>query len=571
MNWMHYLLEANLYLCIFYLLYRLLLSRETHYVLNRTYLLFCSIISFVLPMLQLGFLKPIEPRAVIAIVNMPGNVPTHAISKLRGAALPYFTWHDGIPYLYVAGVIFFATLLIIKLLRLFILTRKNTLADNRGYNLVSIKGSATAFSFFNNVFIGTETTNRETIIRHELVHVHQKHSIDILLLEVFRIINWFNPAIYLLQNSLKAVHEYIADEKTAAIESDTLTYSAFLVDNAYGISGPSVTHSFFNKNLLKQRIIMLHQKRSGNLARLKYLLTVPVCAGLLCISTLAFSKTYGWVDLAPHHVKTTSYPALPLQQSKADTNAYKHKGKTFVYKNGNISSKGYGYKEIGYLVRGKTDFRVIITEKDGKQTVYLKSNCTPAEIKMLNEKYGYTFPSMDIFAKLPPPPPTPPAGKPIKPTAPVTPAVTIDEPASPQQVKSPPPPPQNPFDSLYKYIARNVRYPQSARSNHVAGKVIINFNIIDGKIQDVTMPRGLFADIDAEAMRVVNNYKAPLNVKSANYSIAIAFALIDAAGNDVGGPPKTNSNNTAIGSQPKMAHFDQSFMLDEVVVTSYLQ
>src|SRR6185437_1894458 len=69
----------------------------------------------------------------------------------------------------------------------------------------------------------------------------------------------------------------------------------------YGLSGSSITHSFFNYNLLKKRIIMLHQKRSGSLARLKYLLAIPICGGLLCASTLAFSKTYGWVDIAPHH------------------------------------------------------------------------------------------------------------------------------------------------------------------------------------------------------------------------------------------------------------------------------
>jgi hypothetical protein len=101
----------------------------------------------------------------------------------------------------------------------------------------------------------------------------------------------------LLQRSLKTIHEYIADEQTAAYERDALTYSSFLLNNAYGIQGSTIAHSFFNYNLLKKRIIMLNKNRSGKLARLKYLTALPLCAGMLCTSTLVFSKNYGLIDL----------------------------------------------------------------------------------------------------------------------------------------------------------------------------------------------------------------------------------------------------------------------------------
>jgi len=537
MNWMRYLLEANLYLVVFYLLYRLLLSRETHYSLNRAYLLFGCIVAFVLPVLQLGFLKPAEPLTVIRVIQMPVNAVIAAASPVHSAAVPHFTWKEGALYLYFAVVFVFAVLLAVKLVRLLILTQKPSCAGNKHYKLVEINNSATAFSFFSTVFIGTETSNRETIVRHELVHVRQKHSVDILLLEIIRIINWFNPIVYLLQNSLKTVHEYIADEKTAAIETDTLAYSTFLVNNAYGVGGPSVAHSFFNKNLLKQRIIMLHQKRSGNLARLKYLLILPVCAGLLCISTLAFSKTYGWVDLVPGHVKTGLYPGLHVQQSKPDTNTFKYKGKDFVYKNGNTTSKGYGYKETGYLVRGKTDFRVIIIEKNGKQTVYLKSNCTPAEIKMLNEKYGYIFPSMDIFIKLPPPPPAPgPPAKPHGPNAaklppPVLPLDT-SAPVAPVNPQTPQPPMapyiilSGPFEHLGKFLSRNVLYPTAEFKNRTMGSAVIKFDInADHKIANASLAKGFAAACDDEALSVVKRFDETIDKVPGTYKLAITFYL----------------------------------------------
>jgi len=179
----------------------------------------------------------------------------------------------------------------------------NKITDNR-YKIVQLENSNTAFSFFNYLFIGSKTEGTSIIIRHEMVHIRQKHTLDVLFLEFIKIINWFNPFVYLLQNSLKTVHEYIADEQTAALESDTLAYSSFLVNNAYGLSGSSIAPSFFNYNLLKKRIIMLNQKRSGNLARLKYLVAVPICAATLCASTLGFSKTYALIDLAPQHADT---------------------------------------------------------------------------------------------------------------------------------------------------------------------------------------------------------------------------------------------------------------------------
>ncbi|NNU34572.1 TonB family protein [Mucilaginibacter sp. S1162] len=202
-------------------------------------------------------------------------------------------------YAYILGTSVLFIMLVIKLYALFRLMRNAQRIDEDEYKLVYLPETNVAFSFFNYLFIGTHASGSATIIRHELVHIRQKHSVDIMFLELVKIISWFNPFVYLLQSSLKTVHEYIADEQTAAHEMDTIAYSSFLVNNAYGAGGSSLTHSFFNYNLLKKRIIMLNQQRSGNLARFKYLVALPICAALLCASTLGFSKTYALVDLDP--------------------------------------------------------------------------------------------------------------------------------------------------------------------------------------------------------------------------------------------------------------------------------
>jgi hypothetical protein len=304
MNWLYYLAEANIYLGVFYLAYRLLLTKETYYQLTRAYLLFGCVVSFILPILQIGALKPVE-AAVTTTLNYSvpeytGPLPVAAYVNTTPVVVEHhLTVQDYLIYLYIVGASVLFFLLMVKLFSLLKLVRNAQTVTKLHYKVVYLRDTDIAFSFFNYLFIGDNAPGADTIIRHELVHIRQKHSFDIIFLEVLKVVNWFNPFVYLLQKSLKTVHEYIADEQTAASETDALAYATFLVNNAYGAGGPSFTHSFFNYNLLKKRIIMLNRQRSGRIARLKYLVTVPICAALLCSSTLAFSKTYGWVDIDP--------------------------------------------------------------------------------------------------------------------------------------------------------------------------------------------------------------------------------------------------------------------------------
>ncbi|WP_431198634.1 M56 family metallopeptidase [Mucilaginibacter sp. P19] len=222
MNWLYYLLEANLYLCVFYAGYCLFLNKETHYTLNRIYLLLSCVVSFVLPVVQIGWLKPVE-TVTKTIVIIPQTAYQTTVQKLT--VRQTLTFNDIWVYAYILGIIVLTTVLFIRLYQLVKLTKATkTLVDGK-YKLINIEGSNTAFSFFNYLFIGTKTQANNIIIRHELVHIRQKHSVDIVFLELIKIINWFNPLVYLLQISLKTIHEYIADEQTAAQESDAFSYS----------------------------------------------------------------------------------------------------------------------------------------------------------------------------------------------------------------------------------------------------------------------------------------------------------------------------------------------------------
>ncbi len=308
MNWLYYLLEANLYLAAFYLLYKLLLQNSTFYNSNR-YFLICSIVAaFAIPLIQLGFLKP---TVVLEIETMPYEIPLATIEIATVAKAPVLTAQDYIFYGYLALALFLSLKFIIsisKIVTTYLRSNKRKLND---YTLVELSSEHTAFSFFNILFIHPTMAKNDAVLRHEIIHIKHKHSWDILLLELLKICCWFNPIVYLIKKDVTLLHEYIADEKTTAKNITKHEYAMFLIENSMAAYSSSLVNQLFNQSILKSRINMLNKEKTANWARLKYLLAVPLGLGLLCISTLSFSKSYGY-DVFPAQQKT----AEPSNQEK---------------------------------------------------------------------------------------------------------------------------------------------------------------------------------------------------------------------------------------------------------------
>ncbi|WP_184541696.1 M56 family metallopeptidase [Mucilaginibacter sp. FT3.2] len=618
MNWLHYLLEANIYLAVFYAGYCLFLNKETHYTLNRVYLLLSCIISFILPVIQVGALKPADAVVQQTYVTIAPAASNAAASPIVNYKLEtaHITLQDAVWYAYLTGIAVLSLLLFIKIIRLLMMTSKaKTLAGNQ-YKLVGLSNSNTAFSFFNYLFIGTKTSGSELIIRHELVHIRQKHSIDILFIELLRIINWFNPIIYLIQMSVKTVHEYIADEQTATQATDALSYSSFLVDNAYGISGSSITHSFFNHNLLKKRIIMLNQKRSGNLARLKYLVAVPICAGMLCASTLAFSKNYALVDLIPN-----GSPSTPQINTKGSVLAQPRLTKT---RNIAVPSTEPVFNDLAKFIAKTTLYPKVARENNIQGDVFAVFNVN--ENHKINGakivggiEYGC---GQDVIEKLPsfsqpinvqpgiyklkisfslandaeynennPAPATSAKAAPF--TADLEIVIVgygLEKAGAPgsilqSQLRIPVPPPainikqtdatpaQPDLAIFYKYLAQHIRYPAVDFENRIGGRLIASFDVVGGKITDPQIVRGLEPAMEGEILRVIKNYDDKLDLKDSHYVIPVSFQLVDSKNNQVAHLPQANTTDkqkATVDKPVKQANsFSTAVSLDEVVIVGY--
>ncbi|MGF1924012.1 MAG: M56 family metallopeptidase [Bacteroidia bacterium] len=297
MNWLYYLVEANLYLVVFYGFYRLFLQNETFYSLNRYFLLLSTVISFLLPIIQLGFLKPalyqVEGNMIYELPPPPMEPSSPATLSNSFADVNWLY----VFYLLIAfGFAIKLSFSIYRIIKIWSSAKKHTAG---AITLIEVNDESTAFSFFNLLFIHPALADQPTVLKHEMVHIKQKHSFDVLFFELVQVICWFNPSLYFIKKDIKLLHEYIADELTTNADIQKHEYALFLIQNSFGLRAQPITNQIFNQSILKRRINMLNKKRTAGWARLRLLLALPLTGSMLCISTMAFTKDYGYVDLLP--------------------------------------------------------------------------------------------------------------------------------------------------------------------------------------------------------------------------------------------------------------------------------
>eukprot|EP01037_Dinobryon_pediforme_P008366 gene8366-8453_t len=204
-------------------------KRETYYQANRAFLLLICPLSFLIPLVQLDFLKRPVPISALELTG-------------RETVVNVWVWSDYLLAVYVLIALGMVLNLAIKIFKLIRLSANNNKTITSDYKLIETPEEKNAFSFFGYLFINPNLALKETVIHHELIHIRQKHSWDIIYLELMKAISWFNPVIYLLQGSIREIHEFIADRETAGIEGDTDVYTDFLLSNAYGIPNDNLTN-----------------------------------------------------------------------------------------------------------------------------------------------------------------------------------------------------------------------------------------------------------------------------------------------------------------------------------------
>jgi TonB family protein len=271
MSFLLYQLWAAFGIAVFTGMYYLLFRKETFYRFNRMYLVSSVILSMILPAIHLAPVqsdKGILPVAIKSVTVMAYKVYTPGIEANQ-------TFHF-LQLLYWTIALLLTVYLVNQVAGILTLIRHHTIKDEDGHQMVMLTSGTHTFSFFNLIFIppGLSSGNEyKQVVCHELAHVRQLHSLDILLFQMIKILQWFNPFVYLMETMLKETHEYLADEAVLKQDSHAGQYRLLLLSQVFGIK-PGL-FSFFNHSLIKNRLTMMTKQKSPPRSRLKYLIIVP--------------------------------------------------------------------------------------------------------------------------------------------------------------------------------------------------------------------------------------------------------------------------------------------------------
>jgi TonB family protein len=337
------------------------------------------------------------------------------------------------------------------------------------------------FSYFNTIIINRSNIVKENIdgiLTHEMAHIRQFHFIDLLIVELFAVVQWFNPIIWLYERSLKEVHEYLADEATIISGYNKPWYQALLVNQAIGAEAFGLTNQFKN-SLIKKRLTMISKIRTSKTAQLKGLFVLPAILLLFMVFAKPAESSF-------------------ISQSKGEI----VKGKV-VNTNSNKSMANVSVVVSGTTIGTKTD-------KDGQFTLEIPAGNTELVfscigyntvkqtiiknekliVKMKETDYKISFGTENEFVD--------------EPTE--APKIKMEANTYVMAIEEKMPSFKGGTKAILEYLRTNLKYPDNEKAKGIHGEVLVSFSVnTNGKISDVKVEKGVSENLDKEALRLVKN------------------------------------------------------------------
>lgn len=295
-----FLLKSTISLTVFLGFYHMVLEREKMHKFNRFYLLFSIIISLIIPFLTFEIIKIIP---VVQNIEPLNTVITSSVipeNEIQGNSLPIEEKINFIPYILwsLYGLISF--LLLVRfgknIWKLISKSTSNPIVKYENANLVLVDEKILPHTFLNSIFINFEDYHNrnieEELYTHEMVHVTQKHTLDILFIEFLKVIFWFNPLFIFYKKAIQLNHEFLADEEIVKTYNNVPFYQNLLLQKGFG-NQTIYLASNLNYLVTKKRLIMMTKSTSQKSAILKKIAIAPILAGLIyffCIEIVAQEK-----------------------------------------------------------------------------------------------------------------------------------------------------------------------------------------------------------------------------------------------------------------------------------------
>lgn len=326
--WM-YFIKANIILATGFLFYKLLLSKQRGFELNRFLLIAIGLLALVSPFLKLSF--PVQNNALFTIA-LPEIILNQEISKPT----------ETVNWLWLAllGYISISALILLRMTLQIAIIFKSHRGEKIGkYHIIDSNHIETS-SFFNRIFLknNLDSSTREIALTHEKVHADQWHTLDVIWFEFLTIIFWLNPAIWLLKKELRDTHEYLADEKTNQLFGKE-NYLNAILNHTFNSQSINFLPQFSNSQTLKNRIIMM--KTNQPLRKLRYAFFLP----LLAVITIASANTKA----------IKSLPIQPLISNELPQEIYTVVDQMPEFPGGQTALIEYLSKNINYPASAKKD------------------------------------------------------------------------------------------------------------------------------------------------------------------------------------------------------------------------
>ena len=476
-----YLLKLNLALIVLFGFYKLMFSGDTFFALRRATLIGMCLVAMLVPGLNCSYWIN-KSVGMVSVANEYAAIVLPAVTVTPGGG-GSIGWETTAMTIYTMVACLFLLRFFWQLVSIVRLRNKCRTTDINGTKVYLLESDEGPFSFFNWIFINPTKHNRQEtdeIMTHELAHCRQLHSIDVIFTELFAIVFWANPFVWLLKREVRLNLEYLADNNVLAGGTDSKKYQYHLLGLAYRKNVATISNNF-NVLPLKKRIKMMNKKRTKRIAKVKYALYIPLAAALLVVSNIETVAR----DIA-NVAKAMPMAKESVKQEKMVDLSFSNKATVAVESRKNVQSTE------------------AIERKDNKMEVQVDNRNSEMSAQKVEE----------------------------------TTEVANEESAEKGPKKSP----KKVYDyiedmptfngNLNQWLLLNMKYPVEAMNKKEQGKVIVQFIVSEnGEVSEPKIIRSVSPALDKEACRVVlampkwNPGKLKGKPVAVRYMLPISFRL----------------------------------------------
>jgi|WetSurMetagenome_2_1015567.scaffolds.fasta_scaffold36115_3 TonB family protein len=450
-----YTVKVAVYLLVFYLIYFLLLINDTSFSRNRAYIIVSLLFAFLLPFIRFQTAKPMDVQLFGKILSDVFVTATPLADNNHLAIHDRINIVKTIFYIYITGITLFTIKFLFDLSNLMILILRN---KDKGNRIIRFKGlQSSCFSAMGYIFLNSDLKYEEEteIIKHEQNHLNRNHFIDIILVQIAKAFQWFNPVIYFYNSSLRALHEYQADKECLNSGITIVNYQRLLLSHVFKSGEINLSNCFSNPSLIRKRITMMTKAPTSALSNIKLLTAIPV-TGFVFITISTYE-----VPTFPKQEESLiiDSPTLPIQTIN---------------------------KPIAVIHSISETDKVSLPEKSITTTVSKKSSSVLNSVQPI-KSVKISLKDINTITKV--------NEENTSSESEENPFVVVEE------------MPMFPGGELelLKYIGENTKYPEIAKMNGIQGRVIARFCVSStGKITQISVLKGVTPELDAEAVRVIS-------------------------------------------------------------------